>query len=149
MQGSNELLKAGLQKAHEGKRLLLSSRSIYQPGEILEGEENSLWQYSVVSINDNCKTAVIEFDERYIEEGGDQFLNHANVEDDDEGMTIKNYKLEGLKDDHEQFNVHLHRVNKAINDLKDAKLKEEEAKKIRACDNIDDLVKKAEERCQP
>ena len=149
MHSTNELLKAGLQKAHEGKRILLSSRSIYKPGQIPEGEENSLWQYSVLAINDDCKTAVIEFDERYIEEGGDQFLNHANVDDDDEGMTIKDYKLEGLKDDHEVFNVHLHRVNKAINDLKDAKLKEEEAKKARSCDSIDDLVKKAEERCTP
>ena len=38
-----ELVKEGLKVSHEGKRLLLSSKKIYQGGQILDGESKHLW----------------------------------------------------------------------------------------------------------
>ena len=67
------LLLEGLRKAHTGKRILLTSKALFKTNRIPEGEENYLWQYHIYEVNGDGKTAEIEFDERYIEEGGHTF----------------------------------------------------------------------------
>ena len=139
---SNEQLRAGLDKAHKGKRILLPAKLIYRNRPPPRGEENHLFQYSIAKVNEDCKTAAINFDERYIEEGTAVFRNYP----DDGESVIAKYSLERLTGDHELYNKHIGRVNKSINDEKEAERKSEEDAKIAACDDVGDLMKKFEER---
>jgi hypothetical protein len=46
-------------------------------GTVPDREEAHLFQYSVQNVNNNCKTAPIDFDEKYIVENGDFFQAEA------------------------------------------------------------------------
>jgi hypothetical protein len=75
-----------------------------------DGEEAHLFQYSVQNVNNDCKTATIDFDEKFIVENRDFFQNYPNLADDD--TTIEDYKIDPMNADHELFNVHLGQVKK-------------------------------------
>ncbi len=109
------ILLSSLRKTHNGKRVLLRAKAIYN-GTVPDGEEAHLFQYSVQNVNNDCKIATIDFDEKCVVENGDFFQNYPSLADDD--TTIEHYKIETLNADHELFNVHLGQVNKRINDLR-------------------------------
>ena len=65
-------------------------------------------------VNNDCKAATIEFDQKCIKKGGDSFMSYH---DDDGGIAYYNLSL--FKEDHELYNKNLGRANKKINDMKD------------------------------
>ncbi len=69
-----------------------------------------------MNLNNDCKMATIDFDEKCIVENGDTFHNYPNFADEDTANA--DYKIEMLNDDHKLFNVHLGHVNKQVNDLR-------------------------------
>jgi hypothetical protein len=121
--GNNAFLLSSLRKTHNGKRILLRAKAIYN-GIVPDGDEEHLFQYSVMNVNDDCKMATIDFDEKCIVENGATFQNYPNFADED--TTIADYKIEMLNDDHELFNVHLGHVNKQVNDLRESERKKEQ-----------------------
>jgi len=68
---------------------------------IPEGEENSLFQYSIASINLDEQTAIIDYDSKCIEEGGSQFTNYPDATGQDESINDCNLLI--FKEDHELF----------------------------------------------
>ncbi len=88
---------------------MLWAKAIYN-GIVPDGKEAHLFQFSVMNVNNDCKMATIDFDEKCIVENGDTFQNYSNVADED--TTIADYKIDRLNDDHQLFNVHLGHVNK-------------------------------------
>ena len=70
--GNNAFLLSSLRKTHTGKRILLRAKDIYN-GTVPDGEEAHLFQYSVINVNNDCKMATIDFDEKCIVENGDSF----------------------------------------------------------------------------
>jgi hypothetical protein len=101
-------------------------------------EEAHLFQYSAINVNNDCKTATIDFDEECIVENGDTFQNYPNFSDED--TTIEDYKIEMLNSDHEPFNVHLGQVNKQVNDLRESERIKEEEKKVRSTNDVQNFV---------
>lgn len=134
---NDKAVRDGLTQTHKGKRVLIQASRMYRNDPIPEGEEEYLFDYSIVSVNDDCKTAVIQFNEQYIIQDGYQFQNYALVDEEEE--SLKNYSLSHLDDDHEAYNTHLGRGNKIINDQEQAKRKEEEAATMRDGNDVSDL----------
>ena len=93
---SSDVIRSGLQKSHGGKRILLKASLIYSKGNIPAGEKDYLFQYSIRTINSDCSTSIIDFDERYVVEGGHEFLNYPNIDPGDEEPSIPNYQLESI-----------------------------------------------------
>jgi hypothetical protein len=145
---TNALLLEGLRKAHIGKQILLRIKALFKTNWIPEGKGNYLWQYHIYKVNGDGNTAEIEFDERYIEEGGHIFYNYPNS-DTNTDNSIKNYKLcDGVTEDHELFNVHLARCNKMHNNLIEAQPKEDKEKKVSASNDLLDIMRRfAEDHC--
>jgi hypothetical protein len=129
-----------------GKRILLRAKDLYG-GNVPKGEENVLHQYSILSINADIVSAVISYDQKCITEGGDKFRDYP-LSNDDEGE-IDDYKIANLNDDHELYNVHLGRVNKKINDLKEILRKTEEEQKLSATDDVSDIERKLSASVDP
>ncbi|EJK50991.1 hypothetical protein THAOC_29887 [Thalassiosira oceanica] len=74
--GSIENEVAALNKVHEGKRLLIPARSVYvSESDIPPAETNYLFVYSFRKINPDGDTASIDFESKYIEEGGSKWVN--------------------------------------------------------------------------
>jgi hypothetical protein len=67
----DEVLR-GLTKAQKGKHLLVPAKVLYS-GRVPFGEEDYLFQYSVLSVNKDHKTLVIQYDERSISNASDAF----------------------------------------------------------------------------
>ncbi len=134
--GNNAFLLSSLRKTHNMKRILLRAKAIYN-GIVPDGEEAHLFQYFVLNVNNDCKMATIDFDEKCIVENGDTFQNCPNFADKD--TTIADYKNEMLNDNHELFNVHLGHINKRVNDLRENERKKEQDEKVRAADDVQDL----------
>jgi hypothetical protein len=128
--GSRQDLLRGLSATHVGRHILLSAKDLYGAGNVPIGEENLLHQYSIVSLNTDMATAVIAYDEKCITEGGNKFC-HYPLTDDDE-REISNYKMLNFDEHHELYNVHLGRVNKKVNDLKEKQCKIEAEIRIAA-----------------
>jgi hypothetical protein len=104
--GNNAFLVSSLRKTHNGKGILLRAKAIYN-SIVPDGKEAHLFQYSVMNVNNDCKMATIDFDEKCIVENGDTFFA-------DEDTTSADYKNEMLNDGHQLFNVHLGHVNKRV-----------------------------------
>ncbi len=121
----DEVLR-GLNKAHKGKRLLISAKVLYS-GRVPFGQEDYMFQYSVLSVNKDHKTLVIQYDERCIFNASDAFQDFALHDENEE--PINNYQIKHLKEHHELYNIHLGHVNKKLNDKKEEDWKAEEAKK--------------------
>ena len=122
-----------------GKRILLKALDIYGGrGKVPPSEEDFLFQYHLVSINNDCKSALLHYDEKCIKNGGDQFTSYPDTTGNE--STILNYRLELFSDDHELFNTHQGRVNRIINDEKDLMRKMEQGTMHHnATDNVSDL----------
>ena len=129
----------GLEKLHVGKRVLISAEALYQPHLPPNGQENTLFQYSVKRINPDCKTAVIDYDELKIEDGGDEFQDDPDLEH--ESSRINDYDVSRLHYDHEKFNGHLARINKKRNDAEERRKKEIELSTSKLTDTFSDLQK--------
>ena len=129
----------GIAKLHVGKRVLISAEDLYEPDLPPDGQENTLFQYSVKHINPDCKTAVIDYDEIQIEDGGDEFQDNPELEHD--SSLIDDYDLSRLTEDHEKFNEHLARWNKRRNDAEEQRKKEMEVSKSNLTDTLSDLQK--------
>jgi len=139
---TKKTLQASLSTANVGKCLLLPSTDIYN-GRVPEGEEDYLFKYHIKSINPDCETAVIAFDESYVLDGGHEFKNYPNL-DDDEESEISDYSLSQLSQHHKLYNIHLGRYRTIINDRKDKERKAREAEQANAANNVSDLVEKIE-----
>jgi hypothetical protein len=122
---------------YKGRRILLRAQDIYGRGKVPEGEEDYLFQYIIDSINEDCKTAVLKYEEKSITNGGDQFTNYPDITGDE--SSIPNYYLNTFKEDHELYNVHNGRVNKILNDEKDALRKQQRKERANAIDDVTDL----------
>ena len=135
-------LQASLSTANVGKCLLLPSTDIYN-GRVPKGEEDYLFKYHIKSINSDCETAVIAFDESYVLDGGHEFKNYPNL-DVDEESEISDYSLSQLSQHHKLYNIHLGRYRTIINDRKDEERKAREAEQADAANSVSDLVAKFE-----
>jgi len=144
--GSRHDILRSLNSTHVGKRILLRAKDLYE-GNIPKGEENVLHQYSILSINADLVSAVIAYDQKCITEGSDKFRDYP-LSNDDEGQ-IDDYKIANVNEDHELYNVHLGRVNKKINDLKEIQRKREEEKKVAATDDVSDIERKLSDGDDP
>jgi hypothetical protein len=144
--GSRQDILRSLNSTHVGKRILLRAKDLYG-GNVPKGEENVLHQYSILSLNTDMTTAVIAYDEKCITEGGDKFCDYPLTKDD-EGQ-IPDYSLVKLHDDHELYNVHLGRVNKKLNDLKDKQQKAVENMKVAAAEDVSDIERKLSNGIDP
>jgi hypothetical protein len=91
-------------------------------------------------VNNDCKAATIDFDEKCIVENGDTFQNYPNFSDED--TTIGDFKIEMLNFDHELFNVNLGQVNKQVNDLRESERNKEQDKKVRSTNDVQNLYDK-------
>lgn len=140
-------LLRGLSATHVGRRILLSAKDLYGAGNVPIGEENLLHQYSIVSLNTDMATAVIAYDEKCITEGGNKFRDYP-LTDDDEGE-ISDYKMLNFDEHHELYNVHLGRVNKKVNDLKEKQRKIEAEMKIAAAEDVSDIERKLSNGIDP
>ncbi len=98
-----EILKE-LNKAHKGKPLLIPAKVLYS-GRVFFGQEDHLFQYSVLSVNTDHKSLVISYDERCISNGTDVFQDFPLYDENEE--TINNYPIKYLKETHELYNIHL------------------------------------------
>ena len=82
--GSIENEVAALNKVHVGKRLLIPARGVYvSESDIPPAETNYLFVYSFRKINPDGETASIDFESKYIEEGGSKWVNYADTAADD------------------------------------------------------------------
>jgi hypothetical protein len=108
-----------LTRSYVGKRILLTSQYLYGR-HVPEGEEDLLFQYHVLSINDDNATATIDYDNRCIRDGHHKFQSYPDPQDD-----IPNYDIKTFKDDHELFLKHLGRGQKILNDVEFARKKRE------------------------
>ena len=108
-----------------------------------KGEEDYLFKYHIKSINSDCETAVIAFDESYVLDGGHEFKNYPNL-DVDEESEISDYSLSQLSQHHKLYNIHLGRYRTIINDRKDEERKAREAEQADAANSVSDLVAKFE-----
>jgi hypothetical protein len=82
----DEVLR-GLNKAHKEKHLLFPAKVLYS-GRVLFGQEDHLFQYSVLSVNNGQKTLVIQYDKRCISNDSDVFQDFPLHDEDEE--TINN-----------------------------------------------------------
>ena len=102
------MLKKGLDTLHRGQHILLKAEEIWGCGNIPACQEKYLYQNHINQINEDCKTAIIGLNEKYVEEGGYHFVNFPNP-DRVTKTTIDKYKLTRSKEDKQLFNFHLGR----------------------------------------
>ena len=142
--GSRDKEVSTLNKLHQGKRLLIPARGVYgSKGGIPPAETNYLFVYSFRKINPDGDDAAIDFESKYIEVGGSQWMNYADTaaEDADIDSELLNYDYKtNLNKDHERYNSYLSKINKVINDKH-----EEEQEKLKEVgrselDNIQAIV---------
>jgi hypothetical protein len=135
-----------LNKAHKGKHLLIPAKVLYSDRVPL-GQEDYLFQYSVLSVNKDHKTLVIQYDERYISNASDASQDFPLHDENEE--TINNYQIKHLKENHELYNIHLGHVNKKLNDKKEEDCKAEEAKKTSRVHDLSDLLLMIQNKVKP
>ena len=138
-----------LNHLHTGKRLLLSADSLYD-NEPPEGEENYMFLYTVQKIyaaSNNKTKAVLDFQNRAIENGGDEFFSYADVEAEEKNIDseLTGYDILSLDDDHQEYLRHLGRVNKKINDKKDKEKLKKQRSKASEVDDVEGLIQTFDE----
>ena len=135
---------ASLSTLHKGKRLLLAAKFLYK--KIPPGEENYLYLYQVDEINDDCKTATIDYEGRYVEEGTCEWKNYPIL--DDEDRSIDNYRIDCIKTDHDLYNKYLGQANKVVNDQKELNKKKEDERKKSSETDVSDIDRRIKENNQ-
>ncbi len=126
-----------MSKKYVGKRILLMAADIYPWGGVPPDETTMLFQYYVVSVNRDFKTAVIAYDNRRILEGGNQFMNYPNTTGAE--SQIENCNLKTFEEDEKHYNVNLGHTNKIKNDIKDATARQAKENLVAArqdCSNL-------------
>ncbi len=107
-----------MSKKYVGKWILLMAADTYPRGGVPPDVTTMLFQYYVVSVNRDFKTAGIAYDNSCIMEGDNQFMNYPNTTGAE--SRIENYNLETFEEDEKRYNVNLGCTNKIKNDIKDA-----------------------------
>ncbi len=63
-----------------GKCILLKALDIYGGcGKVPPGEEDFLFQYHLASINNDCKSGLLHYDEKCIKNGSDRFTSYPDT----------------------------------------------------------------------
>jgi hypothetical protein len=138
--GTAEQVRKSLEVLHGGKRLLLKASAIYGKKGIPRGEEKYNFQYIVKSIDANNTTATLEFEKKYIEDGGTTFKAYPIITDSD--YEIDEYRIALIKEDANLFNHYLAIANKEANDLKDLREKMMAEEKRSSATDTSDIEKK-------
>jgi hypothetical protein len=108
-----------------------------------EGEENFIFLYIVSEINADCTTASIEYEGKYVVDGGRAFNTYPPHTSSD--YVIENYRLSLLKEDNDLYNRYLGLINKEINDQKDKELQKQAELKKSSLTDVSDIDQKIEE----
>lgn len=133
-----------LRLQHKGKRLLLCASTIYGTmARVPQGEEDFIFLYIVSDINPDCQTASIEYEGKYVVEGGREFKIYPPYTTSD--YVIENYRLTSLKADNDLYNRYLGIINKEANDLKEKELKRQSELKMSALTDVSDIDRKLNE----
>jgi hypothetical protein len=119
----------------------------YYSGRFSFGQEDHLFQYSVLSVNPDHKSVVIIYDERCISNGSDAFQDFPLYSKNEE--TINKYPMKYLKENHELYNIHLVCINKKVNDKKEADCIAEKAKKTTGAEDLSDILLMIENKVKP
>ena len=77
--GTKEQVLNSMNSRFTGKRILLKAQDIYGRGKVPHGKEDFLFQYNITSINKDCKTAVLQYDDKCIKNGGNQFTSQPDT----------------------------------------------------------------------
>jgi hypothetical protein len=129
-----------------GKQILLKATDLY--GRSCSKEEvDLLFQYHILSLNADCETATIHFDEKAIKQDDHKFFTW--LEPTDKELTINDYALHSFKKDHEIYNTYLGRGNRIANDEKEAKHKKEQANKTNLIRDTTDLEENLDKGSTP
>ncbi len=89
----------------------MKAQDIYPQGKVPPKEEEMLFQYGIAPINEDLQSAVIEYDDKCITNGGNQFTSYPDTTGHEN--KIDNYSLGTFQADHLLFNVHYGRSNKS------------------------------------
>lgn len=145
--GNTKLQKKTLLQQHVGKRILIKAVDIYgSKKKVPTGEEGYLFLYRITAINDDCKTAIIEYEHKAIKEDAEDFWSYADPDEHE----LDNYRLDHFKEDHLLFNKFNGNVNaKRANAKEDARKKEEEEKTNHLVDVTDIDRKVLQEKIRP
>jgi hypothetical protein len=133
----DEVCFDSMSNKYVGKQITLMDADIYSLGRVPSDKENMLFQYYVVSVNRDFKTAVIAYNDRCIWEGGNQFMNYPDTTGAD--SQIINYSLKTFELDEKQYNLNLGCTNKIVNDMKDAKGRQAKEDLVRERQDCSDL----------
>lgn len=133
-------LNAVLTKTYVGKRILLTAKSIYGRGGPPEGEEDMLFQYHISKVNEDNKTATIDYDNKCIHEGDHLFQSYPDPQDG-----IPNYSLSMFKEDQELYLKHLGYEQKKKNDEDAERKKKAREADAAAVSDVSDLELKIEQ----
>jgi hypothetical protein len=129
-----------------GKQILLKATNLY--GRSCPKEEaDLLFQYHILSVNADCETATIHFDEKAIKQDDHKFFTWLDTTGKE--LTIDDYPLHSFKKDHEIYNTYLGRGNRIANDEKEAKRKQEQADKTILIQDTTNLEEKLEKGSNP
>jgi hypothetical protein len=129
-----------MSRSYVGKRILLTSISLYGRANVPDGEEDLLFQYHIAKINDDNTTAVIEYDEKCVQEGHHVFTNYPDPQ-----VEIPNYKLTTFKDDQELYLKHLGLGQKIVNEERIARKKKMLEDAAALLSDVSDLEVKIED----
>ena len=89
---------AALNKLHGGKRLLIPARGVYEnESDIPPAETNFLFVYSLRKINPDGQTASIDFESKYIEDGGSQWVNYADTAAEDAAIDSEHKSITTIR----------------------------------------------------
>jgi hypothetical protein len=88
---------------YKGKQILMKVQDIYPWGKLPPKEEEMLFQYSIASINKDLQSAVIEYDDKCITNGGNQFTSYPDTIGYEN--KINNYSLGTFQADHLLFTL--------------------------------------------
>jgi hypothetical protein len=92
-----------------GKQILLKATNLY--GHSCPKEEAGLlFQYHILSVNADCETATIHFDEKAIKQDDQKFFTWLDTTGKE--LTIDDYPLHSFKKDHNIYNTYLGRGNR-------------------------------------
>jgi hypothetical protein len=130
---------ASANKLHVGKRVLLKAISLYSKKDLPKGEEKHLFQYTVVQVNPDLETVKLEYENKFIIEGGKEFQNYPLPDSDDVNYFIDEYRIELLPKDAELYKKYIGIENKIKEDAKEKQKKEEADIDREAAENVEDI----------
>ena len=91
-------------------------------------------------VNPDCKELTLDYEYKYIEEGGTQFKNYPEQNATD--RYLEDYRVELLKEDSELYSKYLAIVNKEVNDRRDEEIAKAKQLKTDEAEVVDDIDKR-------